>query len=180
MFERSKAALKGAMQAHSHAPPTVHGELTISHGPDGAVTIVHQPHGEFGYDDGGHGLETIDSPDAVGNAYEKEDYGAGDAGTGYHPDLMSAGMDPFANADFGDEMDEIVEAVKPFFDPADDVEQAYLPEGAWEPETRVPVLRNPIVHFGDEVGFGGELYSGFGPAPIIGCESGFTGAGLKK
>jgi hypothetical protein len=110
-------------------------------------------------------------------------YGRNSTGTPFNPQLGS--MDPFANADFGDDEDPFAMETAGELSDGDNeaiAEQAMEPD-EWGPPEQVPVLRNPEISFGDEYGteFGGtEFYSGVGPAAIIGCDMGVAGTGLKK
>jgi len=94
-----------------------------------------------------------DNPGATDE--HEPNYGAGDQGGSFNPALDDGGMDPFANVEQpGDPQHDI--RLAEFTDP--DVDDT------WDPPDQVETLRNPVV------GFGGELYSGFGPAAIIGAE----------
>ena len=93
-------------------------------------------------------------------------------------DGMSTGfLDPFGfpGVGFGDEddFDPIADQATPEEILGPNFQPAVLEPGAWAPEETAPTLRNL------KFDFAGEYYSGFGPAPIIGCEREGTGA-LKK
>lgn len=86
----------------------------------------------------------------------------GGEGPAFGDDL---GTELGAEFGFGADEEENLEAT-PEEILGDDFEEAYNPPGAWDPSTQAPTLRNPVLEFG------GEMYSGFGVAPIIGCEHG--------
>jgi hypothetical protein len=171
---------------------TVHGDLTITHGPTGALTFTHQPHGE---DDLNPDFEATPEVGDIGEidlqafGHLQSTYGAGDTGRGFRPMLMSGAEDPFANVmQPGDPEDYLVKPL-PYrradgydggADPAgmvdeytDDLQEAYQPVGPdrWNFIEQIPTLRNP------RTDFGGEYYPFQGPAAIIGCDMGCAAPG---
>jgi hypothetical protein len=185
-------AERAGHSAHSGHQSKLHGDLSITHGADGRVIITHQPHGdtEFGaiamqaapprkraarrgfHGDPESDLE-LDAGDPDDDSSSEPNYGSGDTGEEFNPDIVMGGMDPFANVvQPGDPRDydghiEVAHALDEF---TDDLPQAYQPAGRdyYDPPERVPTLRNPVIDFG----FEHEFYSGFGPAAIVGCEIG--------
>jgi hypothetical protein len=110
---------------------------------------------------------------------DEPNYGAGDVGTSFDPNLVSTGgVDPFANASQPGDPGVAMDDAWQLDETSDDLEQAYQPLGPdpWGFAEQAPTLRNP------EVDFGGEFYSSFGPAAIIGGEGGGPkgSAALKK
>jgi hypothetical protein len=170
------ARLQAATRGHhgKAGRDRIHGDLDIRHGAGGLVTITHRP------STGAPRGEPYIASDAadLGDTSEQEpNYGAGDTGCSYHPRLDEGGVDPFANAAFGCDgapqgdmqllWDSIDKSV---------IDQDPMVADLFDVRSRIPTLRNPVVHFGLD----DQFYSGFGPAAIIGCEIGCAAPGAAK
>jgi hypothetical protein len=163
-----------------------HGEFEGS--VDGDVS-VEDPIAD-GEDVGPFGDHHIDLPG--GSLHEQDDYGQGDTGTGVNNVLGSGGgggVDPFQVAAFGG--DEAAPSPTAEFETdlvSTNLEDLASNEGenmSYQPADldpfaspdQVPTLRNPVIAFGDDMA--GDLYSGFGPAAVIGDEDGCFLGGMK-
>lgn len=146
------------------------------------IPPAHGRHGKHGKDRvHGEPDPAPDAGDSGDDTANEPNYGAGDSGSDFAPDLETGGLDPFANVvqpGDGAAYDGFAEPAFALDDYTDDLEQSYQPVGPdpYDPAIRIPTLRNYQADFGFEPG----MYSGFGPAAVIGCEVGLAGAGLKK
>lgn len=109
---------------------------------------------------------------------EEPTYGAGDQGAHYE---MPLGLDPFSNTvAFGDDADQVQADLEEGIitgGTSGDIDEmlanGLFAEDPIDPPVQVPTLRNPKIVFG--VDFGGDYYSGFGPAAVIGCDTSMIG-----
>lgn len=164
-----------------------HGDLTISHGPTGALTITHQPHGEDEGDAGSPGATDDQSPnyDSVYDQRQTEMAEAANQSVGdYEAGTMNTGtMQMTVFDDIGESKFDPM-----YWDPSMDrpdnamrVRMAPTGYDIYDPPEQVPNKRNYLATFGDDFGLNDDFWSGWGPAPVIGCEIGCgDGAGLKK
>jgi hypothetical protein len=117
--------------------------------------------GADGDGDGDGGEPVFGSPFGADFGGEGPTFGS-DLGTELGAEF---GSDLGAEFGFGADEEENLDAT-PEEILGEDFEEAHNPPGAWDPSEQAPTLRNPVLEFG------GELYSGFGPAAVIGCDSG--------
>jgi hypothetical protein len=144
--------------------PGMHGDLSITHGASGAVTITHQPHGEDAGDEASPGAIDTNEP----NYGSVEDYDAAAINRGT---MQLLTYDDTSEGKY-DEM---------YWDPSmqqphDQETRAHMaPTGSdvYEPPERVANSRNYAADFGLQ----DDWYSGFGPAAIIGCDEDLVVAG---
>ena len=151
-------------------PLHFHGDLSLVHGPGGVVTITHQPHGEdddaAAADAAETGQDLAMEADAVGDTNPNEpSYGAGDTGSTTELGFwdQNGGEDPFALLEY----EPVGRA------PYDHIETGMVDEMLkvtdeedFDLPSRVPNQRNYQATFGLD----DRMYSGFGPAAIIGVE----------
>jgi hypothetical protein len=113
-----------------------------------------------------------DGSDGMG--YERNQYGRGGTGEPLNTSLAdsSGGIDPFANAAFGEEDEGPPGAIDLMaLNEGEDMDFQPVGDDAWDVPEHRPTLRNPVTRFE------GEYYNtpSSGPAPILAGESSIAG-----